>query len=119
MFNGTPAKGLVWRLLGVRVGRQLFDDGCGIAERSLVSIGDNCTLNAGTVIQCHSMEDGTFKSDHTTIGTGSTTGVGAFIHYGVTISDATVLEADSFLMKGQQTTPGSRWGGNPAEDITA
>ena len=65
MFNGTPFKGLIWRLLGVRIGRRVFDDGCGIAERTLVTIGDYCTLNAGSVIQCHSMEDGIFKSDYT------------------------------------------------------
>jgi len=47
----------------VRIGRRVFDDGCGIAERTLVSIGDHCTLNAGSVIQCHSMEDGIFKAD--------------------------------------------------------
>ena len=62
MFNGTPFKGLIWRLLGVRIGRRVFDDGCCIAERTLVTIGDDCTLNAGSVIQCHSMEDGIFKS---------------------------------------------------------
>src|SRR5262249_47876752 len=67
MFNGTPLKGAVWRLLGVKVGKQVFDDGCGIPERSLVAIGDYCTLNAGTVIQCHSMEDGIFKSDYTVL----------------------------------------------------
>src|SRR5215218_9167468 len=35
--NGTPFKGLVWRLLGVRVGRRLFDDGCIITERVFVT----------------------------------------------------------------------------------
>ena len=25
MFNGTPCKGLIWRLLGVKTGRRLFD----------------------------------------------------------------------------------------------
>jgi non-ribosomal peptide synthetase-like protein len=117
MFNGTPFKSLVWRLLGLRLGRRVFDDGCAIPERSLVTIGDDCTLNAGTVIQCHSMEDGTFKSDHTRVGAGCTLGAGAFVHYGVTIGDGAVLEADSFLMKGQEMTPGSRWGGNPAGEL--
>jgi hypothetical protein len=60
---GTPFKSPVWRLVGMRIGRRVFDDGCGIAERTLVSIGDYCTLNAGSVIQCHSMEDGIFKAD--------------------------------------------------------
>ncbi len=43
----------------------------------MVTIGDDVTLNAGTVIQCHSQEDYAFKSDRITIGSGCTVGVGA------------------------------------------
>ncbi|MET8582275.1 Pls/PosA family non-ribosomal peptide synthetase [Streptomyces collinus] len=118
-FNGTPFKPVVWRLLGVRIGRRVFDDGCNITERSLVSIGDDCTLNAGTVIQCHSQEDGAFKSDRVTIGAGVTLGVNAFVHYGTTIGDRARLDSDSFLMKGEEVPPGARWKGNPAREAGA
>jgi len=67
-FNGTPFKSLIWRLLGVRLGRRVFDDGCWMTERTLVAVGDDCTLNALSTLQSHSLEDGTFKSDHITIG---------------------------------------------------
>jgi non-ribosomal peptide synthetase-like protein len=117
IFNGTPLKGMVWRLVGVRVGKRLFDDGCNIHERSLVTIGDDCTLNPGALIQCHSMEDGTFKSDHTLLGDGCTIGVGALVHYGVRIGDAVTLQPDSFLMKGETVPAGARWGGNPAREM--
>jgi non-ribosomal peptide synthetase-like protein len=117
VFNGTPFKNLVWRLLGVRIGRGVFDDGASIAERTLVTIGDHCTLNAFSKIQCHSQEDGTFKSDHITIGTGCTLGVGAFVHYGTTIGDGAVLAPDSFLMKGEEVPPNASWSGNPAQEI--
>ena len=42
---------------------RVFDDGCFLTERSFTTIGDGCTLNAGSVVQCHSQEDGAFKSD--------------------------------------------------------
>ncbi|MET0187623.1 MAG: DapH/DapD/GlmU-related protein, partial [Pseudonocardia sediminis] len=106
-----------WRLLGVRIGRRVFDDGCFLTERSFTAIGDGATLNAGTIVQCHSQEDGAFKSDRTTIGAGVTLGVGAFVHYGVTIGNAAVLAADSFLMKGEDVPPGTSWGGNPAGEL--
>ena len=118
-FNGTPLKGLVWRSLGVRIGRRVFDDGCGIIEKTLVTIGDDCTLNTGSVIQCHSLEDGTFKSDYTRLGRGCTLGVAAFVHYGVTMSDGTVLAPDSFLMKGEEIPSHTVWGGNPARVLGA
>ncbi|MFI1534802.1 Pls/PosA family non-ribosomal peptide synthetase [Streptomyces anandii] len=114
LFNGTPFKNMIWRLMGVRIGRRVFDDGCYITERTLASIGDDCTLGTGSKIQCHSQEDGTFKSDHSTLGAGCTLGVGAHVHYGVTVGDGAVLAPDSFLMKGEEVPPNAVWGGNPA-----
>lgn len=117
VFNGTPFKNLIWRLLGVRVGRRVFDDGCYMTERTLTAVGDDCTLNAGSKIQCHSQEDGTFKSDHSTLGAGCTLGVGAHVHYGVTMGEGAVLAPDSFLMKGEEVPPNAQWGGNPAAEL--
>ncbi|MEW1824607.1 Pls/PosA family non-ribosomal peptide synthetase [Streptomyces sp. NPDC088196] len=114
VFNGTPFKNLIWRLLGVRMGRRVFDDGAYITERTLTAIGDDCTLSAHTKVQSHSQEDGTFKSEMITIGAGCTLGVGALVHYGVSMGDGAELAADSFLMKGEEMPARSRWGGNPA-----
>ena len=46
-----------------------------------------------------------------------TVGVGGFVHYGTRLGDGSVLEADSFLMKGEETSPNTRWGGNPASEL--
>jgi non-ribosomal peptide synthetase-like protein len=116
-FNGTPFKAMGWRLMGVRVGKRLFDDGAGIPEKTLVTLGDDVVLNAGSVIQCHSLEDGTFKSDYTVLGSGTVLGVAAFVHYGVTTGPGTVIGADAFLMKGEETAPFTEWTGNPATEI--
>ncbi len=116
-FNGTPYKNVIWRLLGVRLGRRVFDDGCSIPEKTLVTIGNDTTLNLGSTIQCHSQEDGAFKSDRITIGSGCTVGIGAWVHYGVTMGDGAVLAPDAFLMKGEDVPPHARWAGNPARDL--
>ncbi|GAA3771888.1 Pls/PosA family non-ribosomal peptide synthetase [Streptomyces chiangmaiensis] len=116
VFNGTPYKSLIWRLLGTRIGSHVFDDGCFIPERSLVTIGNDCTLNEGSRIQCHSQEDGTFKSDRTTLGNGCTIGVNSLVHYGVTMGDTSTLAPDSFLMKGEQVPTHAYWAGNPARE---
>ncbi|MDQ2707845.1 MAG: AMP-binding protein [Actinomycetota bacterium] len=115
-FDGTPFKNLLWRMLGVQIGRKVFDDGWSLTERAFTAIGDYCTLNAGSIVQCHSQEDDAFKSENTAIGAGCTLGVAAFVHYGVTMGDGTVLAPDSFLMKGEEVPPNSRWGGNPASE---
>jgi non-ribosomal peptide synthetase-like protein len=119
MFNGTPAKSLIWRMLGVRIGRRVFDDGCTIAERPLARVGDACTLNVGSVLHSHSMEDGIFTSDYVRAGAGVTVGTAAFVHYGVSMGDRSELDADAFLMKGESVPPGARWRGNPAIEAPA
>ncbi|NKX52711.1 peptide synthetase, partial [Arthrobacter deserti] len=85
----------------------------------LVSIGDYCTINVQTSIQCHSMEDGAFKMDAISIGNECTIGTGGFVHYSVKMGDAAVLEADSFLMKGEEVPEGALYGGNPARLLSA
>jgi non-ribosomal peptide synthetase-like protein len=117
LFNGTPFKNVVWRMLGAKIGKRVFDDGCTFTERRFVSIGDHCTLNAGSIVQCHSQEDGAFKSERSAVGARATLGVGAFVHYGVQMGPRVLLEADSFLMKGSDVPGGSRWGGNPAMEL--
>jgi non-ribosomal peptide synthetase-like protein len=117
LFSGTPFKGLIWRLLGVKVGRKLFDDGIGIPEKMLVSIGDNCTISQAVTLQGHSLEDGAFKSGYIHIGDGCSIGRNSYIHYGVVMEDNVVIECDSFLMKGEHVPANSTWRGNPAREI--
>jgi non-ribosomal peptide synthetase-like protein len=117
LFNGTPYKSWIWRLLGVRIGKRVFDDGASIIERGYTTIGDECTLGENSVIQSHSQEDGAFKSDVVVLGARVTLGVNSFVHYGTTVGDAVVLAPDTFLMKGEDVPAGERWGGNPARSM--
>jgi non-ribosomal peptide synthetase-like protein len=114
ILDGTPFKNFTWRLQGVRIGRRVFDDGCAIVEKTLVTIGDQCTLGVRSIIQPHSQESGAFKSDRIAIGAGCTLGIASLVHYGATMGDGAVLAPDSFLMKGEEVPTHARWGGNPA-----
>ena len=76
-FAGTPMRNAISRLLGVKVGRKVFDDGCILSERTLVEIGDGANLNEDSIVQSHSLEEGVFKSDIVRIGAGASVGVGA------------------------------------------
>ena len=114
MLAGTPFKNVVSRALGVRIGRRVFDDGAALTERTLVTIGDDAVLNAGSVIQCHSQEDGTFKSAPITVSAGACLDVGAFVHYGAIVGEDARIGCDAFLMKGEEVPAGDFWSGNPA-----
>jgi non-ribosomal peptide synthetase-like protein len=115
MFAGTPFRGMLLRALGMKVGAKLFDGGAGIPERSLVEVGDYANLNEGCVLQSHSLEEGVFKSDYIRLGNRCSVGPGGFIHYGVSTGDDVVIDADSFLMKGEILDSCTGWCGNPAK----
>lgn len=102
-------------MLGVKVGRRVYDGGCTLTERSLVEIGDDVTLNEGSVLQAHSLEEGAFKSDLIRVGNGCTLGPAAFVHYGVIMGDGSMADIDTFVMKGEVLEPNSIWRGNPAK----
>lgn len=114
-LRGTPFMGLLWRMLGVRVGRQLFDDGASIVEKTMTTLGDHVTLGDQSLIQGHSLEDGLFKSGRIVLGDQVTLGERAFVHYGVQVGAQARIAPESFVMKGEQLEAGSRWQGNPAQ----
>jgi non-ribosomal peptide synthetase-like protein len=114
-FPGTPMKNLILWLAGVKIGRKVYDANCSITDRSLTEIGDYANLNEGSVLQAHSLEEGVFKSDSIRMGKGCTLGPAAFVHYGVTLGDHVVIDADSFLMKGEVVESHTAWRGNPAK----
>ena len=117
LFNGTPFKTLLWRIIGIRMGRRVFDDGVYVSEPTLTTFGEECVFNERSKIQCESQEDGTYKSGPSKLGAGCTIGTGAVVHYGVTMGDGSQLAADAFLMKGEDVPPRARWGGNPAREL--
>ncbi|MEY4414427.1 MAG: hypothetical protein RIQ53_1720 [Pseudomonadota bacterium] len=115
---GTPMRAWIWRLSGMSVGRRLFDDGCGIPEKTLVRLGDDCTLGAHATLQGHSLEDGVFKSDRLWLGDGVTVGASAYVHYDTRLDDGARVAPDSFVMKGERLGPRARWQGNPAQAVS-
>jgi carbonic anhydrase/acetyltransferase-like protein (isoleucine patch superfamily) len=58
-----------------------------------------------------------FKSDYIRMGSACSIGPGAFVHYGTTMGDHVVLDADAFLMKGETLDSHSGWRGNPAKMV--
>ena len=118
MFKGTPFKAWMNRLLGIRAGRQLFDDGCMFIEKTLADIGDNVVLNDNSLLQGHSLEEGVFKSDYIKIADKVTLAPGALIHYGTVIGSGALIDTDCFLMKGEAPEAATRWLGNPARRTT-
>jgi non-ribosomal peptide synthetase-like protein len=114
MFNGTPMKNFFTRALGVKIGRKVFDDGANLYDKTLIEIGDQANLNVASVVQCHTLEDGVFKSERVVVGAGSTIGCAAYVLYGANIGKNAVLEPNACLLKGETIPRDEVWHGNPA-----
>ena len=117
LLTGTPWKNVVARLLGARLGRRVFDDGCFYVDRTLLEVGDFACLNEDCWLQAHSLEEGAFKADHVRLGRGVTVGTSALVHYGTTVGDNVVIDPDSFVMKGESPEADTTWRGNPASAV--
>ncbi|HIO93667.1 MAG TPA: amino acid adenylation domain-containing protein [Leucothrix mucor] len=113
LWLGTPMRSTLNRLLGMKVGKKVFDDGLNASEKTLVEIGDYCNLNH-CVLQAHSLEDGLYKSGKIKVGSRCSIENKAFIHYDVVMEDDVRVMSDAFVMKGETLAKGSVWGGNPA-----
>jgi len=96
--------------MGVRVGKRVFDDGVHISEPLLTAVGMSA-FSSRKQDPCDSQEDGTYKSGPTTLGAGCTVGVGAFVHYGVTMGDGS--QSPRLLSMKGETVHGRALGGEP------
>jgi len=114
LWLGTPFRSIVSRLLGIKLGKMVFDDGMYVSEKTLVKIGDYCNLNESAVLQSHSLEQGIYKSDYIRIGDCCSIECNAFLHYGCTIGNNVVIALDAFVMKGENVESNCTWWGNPA-----
>lgn len=115
LWPGTPFRNIISRLLGIKLGKIVFDDGLYVSEKTLVEIGDYCNFNTNCVLQSHSLEEGIYKSDSIQVGDHCSIESKAFVHYGVKLGNGVVVKADSFVMKGEYLPDRSVWGGNPAK----
>ncbi len=117
LWLGTPFRAIINRLLGIRQGKMVFDDGLYVSEKTLVRIGDYCNFNSDCVLQSHSLENGIYKSDHIVLGNHCSLEARAFVHYGAELGDGVTVLADAFVMKGEHPASHSTWGGNPARAL--
>jgi len=117
LWLGTPFRCIINRLLGIKQGKMVFDDGLYVSEKTMLEIGDYCNFNNSCVLQSHSLEDGIYKSDYIKVGAQCSIETKAFVHYGVTVGNGVIIGPDSFVMKGEHLANRTMWGGNPAKAL--
>jgi acetyltransferase-like isoleucine patch superfamily enzyme len=113
----TPFANLLFRLLGVKLGKNVQFNSKYVYDATLLEIGDNTVIGGGAIIIGHIVERGRLKLKKVKIGKNVTVGSHCTIMPGCEIGDGAVIGASAVLLKDTKVGPREVWFGIPAESI--
>ncbi|KAI9199255.1 uncharacterized protein BJ171DRAFT_519309 [Polychytrium aggregatum] len=112
-LTGTPILSSVFRLLGCKLGKNIFWGTTDITEHDLVTIGDNCTVGSLTGFQTHLFEDRVMKLGPIEIGKNCNIRTKTIVLYDVVIADDVDVNPLSLVVKGESLPRDTAWEGLP------
>lgn len=115
---GSPLAVWYARIMGARVGRDVWLETWWLPEFDLIDIEERTSVNRGTVVQTHLFHDRVMSLVPTRLETGSTLGVNSFILPGAVVGERTVVGDGSLVLRDEELPADSHWQGNPVEPIT-
>ena len=120
MVPMTWFSNLFFKLLGCKMGRQVFLNSWTLNDAFLIELGDNVTVGGGAELSCHLYEKGRLILDKIVIGEGSLVGANCYISPGVTIGKKCVIGLGSVLRRGKRVPDGAHYtslAGMPVRDM--
>ena len=111
---GTPLINVYLRLLGARVGRDVFIGIDGLDAPDLVSIGDGAIISDGAVLSTCCVERGLLRIGSVTLERSTFVGNMAVVERNCAIGQGAALDDLSALPTGSSIPAGERWTGSPA-----
>ena len=115
----SPFQTLFYRLMGAKIGEGVNINTAGLADLSMLEIGDNVLIGGGVALICHASERGFIRLAPTKIGSNVSIGLASVILPDCEIGDGASIAPCSFLPKGTKIPPKGLWGGNPVKDLRA
>ncbi len=113
-LTGTPLLNIYFRLMGAKIGRNVYLGSDSFAVYDLVSVGDGSSINADSNLLGYTIEDGCLKIGHLNIGERCFVGTRAAVGENATMEDEATLEDLSLLSSGARISKGETWIGSPA-----
>ncbi len=114
-LQGTPFLPGYQRLMGAKMGRDVYLHTTGLLEWDMVEVGDGASLNDDCVLQTHLFEDRVLKGSSLRVGSGCDVGAYSVVLYDSEMEEGSQLDALSLLMKGERLPAGTSWSGIPAK----
>ena len=110
----TPFNLLFFRLMGMKIGRDVVINSSNISDPSLITLEDGVTIGGSAVILGHYGMGGFLVVSPVTIRKGATIGLHAKIFGGVEIGEDVKILPNSVVMPKTRIPAGETWGGSPA-----
>ncbi|MEJ5919298.1 Pls/PosA family non-ribosomal peptide synthetase [Corynebacterium sp. H78] len=118
MSLGSPMYNLWLRLMGTRIGKNVWCESWWLPEFDLIELDDGVTINRGTVLQTHLFHDRVMSLESVHFEAGSSLGPNSFILPGATVGCRTTIGPGSLVMRQESLPADTRWGGNPVQLLT-
>ena len=115
----SPFQTLFYRLMGAKVGDGANINTGGLADLSMLEIGNNVLIGGGVALICHASERGFLRLAPTKIGDNVSIGLNSIIMPDCEIGDGASIAPCSFVPKGSKIPARGIWGGNPVKDLRA
>lgn len=111
---GTPALNVFYRLMGAKIGKDVFLGVCDVQTFDLLEIGDGASIGADSSVDGYWIENGEMRIGPVRIGAGCVVGCRAGISPGSSMADNSTL-GDLSLLNGERRIPSLEvWAGSPA-----
>ncbi len=108
---------LYYRLMGMKIGRNVTINTTAIADPSLIEMADGVTIGGSASILAHYAQGGYLVVAPVKIGAGATIGLRAIVMGGAEVGAKAKVLASSFVMPNTKIPPGETWAGIPAQRI--
>lgn len=113
-LNGTPLLNLYYRLLGARIGSDVYIRTDNVRSFDLISIGDGTSIGADACVLGYSVEGGWLRIGPVDIGRNCFIGARSFVGEHVRMADGARLYDLSMLPPGTSMPAAETWLGSPA-----
>ena len=114
---GTPLMSAYLRLMGTRVGRDVWCDTLTITEFDMVTLGEGCAINRRACIETHLFHDRLMRIGPIRIGAGASAGPATAVLPDAVLGERCSVGGRSVVLRGERLAPGTRWHGAPVTAV--
>ncbi|SBT07020.1 conserved exported hypothetical protein [Candidatus Accumulibacter aalborgensis] len=113
----SPFAQLYYRLMGMKIGRNVTINSTAIADPSLIEMADGVTIGGTASIMAHYSQGGYLVIAPVKLGAGATIGLRAIVMGGVEVGEKAKVLAGSFVLPNSRIPAGETWAGIPAQRL--